>query len=89
MCYKIAALKNFAKITEKHLCQSLFLNKVAIKKRPQHRCFPKYFLGILRRDFLNEHFWTTATVRNDCVVDLKNCPSRFLTDIIYNQIESL
>ena len=28
LCEKVA-LKNFAKFTEKHLCQSLFFNKVA------------------------------------------------------------
>ena len=40
-------LKNFAKLTRKHLCQSLFLNKVAglrpaivLKKRLWHMCFP-------------------------------------------------
>ena len=38
--------RNFAKFTGKHLCQSLFLNKVAglrsetlLKERPWHRCF--------------------------------------------------
>ena len=45
---KKGVLKNFAKFTGKHLCQSLFFNKVTclllcnfIKKRLQHRCFPK------------------------------------------------
>ena len=39
-------LRNFAKFTEKHMCQSLFFNKVAAlrpatlsKKRLWHRCF--------------------------------------------------
>ena len=42
-----AVLKIFVIFTEKHLCWSLFLNKVAdfqacnfIKKRLQHSCFP-------------------------------------------------
>ena len=48
-------LRNFSKFTRKHLCQTLFLNKVAglkptsIKKRLWHRCFPvsfEKFLGI-------------------------------------------
>ena len=40
-------LRNSAKLTKKHLCQSLFFNKVAgvraatvLKKRLWHRCFP-------------------------------------------------
>ena len=55
-------LKNFVKITEKHLCQSLFLNKVAgvspatlLKKRPWHRCFPVNFAKYLRTLFFTEH----------------------------------
>ena len=43
---KKGALKNSAKFTGKHLCQTLFLNKVAglipaalWKKRLWHRCF--------------------------------------------------
>ena len=45
-CKKVA-LRNFAKFTGKHLCQSLFFDKVAglrtvtsLKKRLWHRCFP-------------------------------------------------
>ena len=30
--YKKSVLKNFAKFTEKHLCQSLFFDKVAVLK---------------------------------------------------------
>ena len=44
---KKGSRRNFAKFTGKHLCQSLFLNKVArlrpatlLKKRLWHRCFP-------------------------------------------------
>ena len=40
-------LKYFSKLTGKHLCQRLFLNKVAgstlSKRRLQYRCFPVYF----------------------------------------------
>ena len=52
-------LRNFAKFTGKHLCQSLFFNKVAdlgsatlLKERLWHRCFPvnfAKFLGTLSR----------------------------------------
>ena len=62
-------LKNFARFTEKHLCQSLFFNKVAdlraatlLKKRPWHRCFPVDFPKFLRTSFLQSTssgcFWS-------------------------------
>ena len=48
-------LRNFAKFTGKHLCQSLFFNEVAglipatlLKKRLWHRCFPVNFVKFLR-----------------------------------------
>ena len=58
------ALKNFAKFPGKHLCQSLFFNKVAgsgpatlLKKRTWHRCFPLSFAKFLRTPFLTEYLW--------------------------------
>ena len=52
-------LRNFAKFTGKHLCQSLFLNKVArlrpatlSKKKLWHRCFPVNFAKCLSTSFL-------------------------------------
>ena len=52
-------LRNFVKFIGKHLCQSLFLNKVAglrpatlLKKRLWHRCFPANFARFLRTPFL-------------------------------------
>ena len=55
-------LRNFAKLTGKHLCQSLFFNKAAglrpaalLKKRLWHRCFPVNFTKFLRTTFLTEH----------------------------------
>ena len=54
-------LRNFAKFTGKHLCQSLFLNKVAgltvLKKRFRHRCFPVNFAKFLRIPLFTEHLW--------------------------------
>ena len=42
-CKKIGALKNFAKCTGKHLCQSLFFNKVTVLhlfyRTPPKDCF--------------------------------------------------
>ena len=58
-------LKNFAKFTWKHLCQSFFLNKVAvlnfIKKRLWHRCFPVNFANFLKNTFSTEHLRGTAS----------------------------
>ena len=51
-------LRNFAKFTGRHQCQSLFLNKFAglmsatlLKKRPGHRCCPVNFMKFLRTPF--------------------------------------
>ena len=54
-------LRNFAKFTGKHLCQSLFLNKVA---GLWHRCFPVNFAKFLRTPFRTEHpRWLLLWVR--------------------------
>ena len=61
---KKGVLKDFTKFTGKHLCQSLFFNKVAglrpatlFKKRLWHRCFPVNFAKFLRTPFFKEHLW--------------------------------
>ena len=61
---KKGVLRNFAKSTGKHLCQSLFFNKVAglrpatlLKKRLWHRCFPVNFAKFLGTPFFTEHLW--------------------------------
>ena len=55
---KIGGLRNFAKFTEKRLCQSLFFNKVTglrpatlLKKRFWHRYFPVNFAKISKNPF--------------------------------------
>ena len=60
---KKGVLRNFAKVTGKHLCQSLFFNKVSglrpatlLKKRLWHS-FPKNFVKFLRTTFLTEYLW--------------------------------
>ena len=52
-------LRNFAKFKGKHLCQSLYFNKVAnlrpatlLKQRLWHRCFPVNSAKFLRTPFL-------------------------------------
>ena len=59
---KKGVLKNFTKFTGKHLCQSLFFNKVAgfrfatlLKKILRRRCFSVDFAKFLRTSFLTEH----------------------------------
>ena len=63
---KKCVLRNFAKFTGKHLCQSVFFNKVAglrpaslLKKKLWHRCFPVNFTKSvsLRTPFLTQRFW--------------------------------
>ena len=50
---KKGILRNFAKFTEKHLCQNLFFNKVVgLKMRLWHRCFPVNYTQFLRAPFL-------------------------------------
>ena len=62
-CKKGAPI-NFPKFTEKHLCQSLFFNKVAglrpvtsLKKRLWRRYFPVNFVKFLRTHFFKGHLW--------------------------------
>ena len=48
MFFKIRVLKNFVKLTGKHLCQSVFFNSFQTcnsieKRRPLHGCFPLNF----------------------------------------------
>ena len=58
-----AVLRNFAKFLGKHLCQSLFLNKVAglRKKETLTRVFPCEFCEIFKNTFFTKHIWTTAS----------------------------
>ena len=58
MFYKKSVLRNSTKFTGKHLCQSLFFNKVAdlspatlLKNRFWHRCFLVNFVKFLRTPF--------------------------------------
>ena len=55
---KNGVIKHFLKFKGKHLCHSLFFNKVAglkpatlLKKRLSHRCFPEIFVKFLRTAF--------------------------------------
>ena len=66
---KKVVLRNVTKFTGKHLCQSLFFNKIAglrpatlFKKRLWHKCFPVNFARFLRSTFFTEHLQTTAFI---------------------------
>ena len=60
-------LSNFAKFTEKHLCQGHFLLKLQpqasnfVKKRLRHRCFLMDLTKFLRTPFFIEHRWANAS----------------------------
>ena len=65
---KIVVLKNFAKLTGKHLYQGLFFNKVVglrpanfIKKETLAQLFSCDFCEIFKSTFLTVHIWTTAS----------------------------
>ena len=51
MFCKKGVLRNFAKFIGKHLCESLFFNKVACLS------FPLNCAKLLRTPFLTEHLW--------------------------------
>ena len=84
---KEAGLKNFSIFARKHLCWSLFFNKVAnlrpatlLKKRLQHRCFPVNigkFLGtpilknICERLFLYFRIFTKNFLENEKLANRK------------------
>ena len=61
--YKKGILKNFTKFTGKHLCQSLFLNKVAglrpvtLFKKTLAQVFSCEFCEIFKTPFLIEYLW--------------------------------
>ena len=57
-------LRNFTKFTGKHVCQSLFFNKVAglgpptlLKKKLWHIRVPVNFVKFLRTPFYTEYLW--------------------------------
>ena len=76
---KKGVLRNFAKFTRKHLCESLFFNNVAylslqlyLKKRLWHRCFPVNCAKFLRTPFLRKHIWWLLRYFE------KYCPLRYI-----------
>ena len=96
-----SVFRNFTKLTEKRLCQSLFFNKVStlLKKRLWHRCFPMNFEKFLRTPYFTEHLWTTASIQTYWLVGERSyfkylreiCPIIFLLDsfLIWHAAESI
>ena len=71
--YKKAVFRNFKKFTEKHLCQSLFFNKVAglscttcnfIKKGTLAQVFSCEFYEIFKNTYFEEHLRLAVSVDN-------------------------
>ena len=56
-------LRNFASLTGKHLCQSLFLIKVAalLKKKTLVQVLSCEFCEISKITFFTKHLWATAS----------------------------
>ena len=82
-CYvKIGVLRNFTKFTGRHLCQSLFLNKVSglrlatlFIKRLWHKCFPVNFVKFLRTPFYTERLWWLLFPHLSLYILLLPCPT--------------
>ena len=65
-CSVKKAVRNFKKVTGKHLCHSLFFNKVAgacnfNKKEALAQVFSCEFLEFSANSFFTEHLWSTAS----------------------------
>ena len=79
---KKGVLRNLAKFTGKHLCQSLFFNKVGdfrpatlLKKRLWPKCFPV-------NTFFTEHLWATVSIISRLKIKLRHTCDK------YSQIEA-
>ena len=80
-----SVLKNFAKFTEKHLCQSLLLNKVALK-RLWHRCFPVNFATFLRAHFLQN---TSVRLLLHCILTAKWHSVKYAIKFTFSDVKIL
>ena len=91
---KYSVLINFAKFPGKHLCQSLFFNKVA-GLRHRHRYFSVNFAKFGRTPFFTEHPWTTTsgrTLQLSKRTKMLHCQKLFLSpklDFYANEIENV
>ena len=69
---KKGVLRNFAKFIGKHLCQSLFFNKVEtlLKKRLWHRRFSVNFVKFLKTLFCIEQLWWLLLSVKDSFIEM-------------------
>ena len=82
---KKSVLRNFAKFTVKHLCQSLLFNNVA-GLRLWHRCFSVNFVKFLRTAFFIEHLWWWLLLqiyRRELISDFL-CPFKPFSIVMYH-----
>ena len=93
-------LRNLAKFTGKHLCQSLFFNKVAglrpetlLKKGLWQRCFPTNYVKFLRTPFLSNtssgcfyatKYWNFKTFNSFNAFNAYNGASTCFIETIYS-----
>ena len=94
-------LRNFAKFTGKHLCQSLFFNKVAgprpqacsfIKKETLAQVFSCEFCEISKNTFLTEHLRANASVKVGTEAVVRTCSSKYETPVLeslFNKVAGL
>ena len=74
---KKGVLRNFVKLTRKHLRQIPFFNKVAGLLGLWYRCFPVNFANFYEHLF-TEHLWLTAFKSSDEHTLLKNTVNEIL-----------
>ena len=89
-------LRKFTKFTGKHLCQSLFFNKVAglkpatlLKKRLWHRCFSVNFVKFLRTPFLENTSGRPFLTKEPEVAEVKVFAKYFETTKPIDELLSL
>ena len=98
--HKKSVLKNFPKFTGKHLCPSLFLNKVSglrpvilLKKRLWHRCFPANFGKFLQHLFIEHLRWLLLKTlfwlifKKDLIVKCRNFFSFYFGQVYTSKID--
>ena len=76
-------LRNFAKLTGKHLCQRLLFNKVAglttlFKMRLCHKCFPVDFAKFLRTPFLQNTYGRLLLLLQRAIENLLSFSTRLI-----------
>ena len=84
---KKGVLRNFAKFTGKHQCQSLFFNKGCcnfIKKRLWRRCFPGNFVKFLRTLFFQNSSGRLLPFPHKLSINNVNMNNQFTKELCQN-----